>query len=81
MGEADLDPQQVSDDLLNFVLARPDMIRQRAQYAATTAAVVATGVAVVGGLTNIARFPTPITATLGVAVLLWIWSVGMWVLP
>jgi hypothetical protein len=76
---AHLDPDQAAEELWQYVLERPDVIRQRASYAATAAAVVATGVAVVGGLTSIGRFPTWVTVPLAVTVVLWILGLGVWV--
>ena len=74
-----LDEKQAAEELLTYVLARPDVIRQRAQYAAAIAGLSATGVAAAGSITDVARFSSEIGVVVLLAVLLWLTSLGWWV--
>lgn len=80
---SDVDPVKLpagaaAEDVFTYVLDRSDMIRQRAQYAAAVAGVVA-GAITVAVLSTLGKLDDLATFGLLLAVVAWIISLGLWV--
>jgi hypothetical protein len=67
---------QVSEAVLALQLGRPDVIRQRAQFAATIAGAAAAAVATAGGLTDLHLYGWLVQTLVAASVLAWLLTVG-----
>lgn len=75
----DLPSDTAAEDIFTYVLDRPDVIRQRAQYAAAVAGVVA-GTITAAALSTLGTLTDIATAGLLIAVAAWVVTLGLWVL-
>lgn len=65
-------------EVARYLLYRPDIVRQRAQYAATVAGVAAAAITA-GALANLGRLNDTVTNLLASSIGCWILSLGAWV--
>jgi len=75
---ADLKPHMAAEDILGFVLQRPDKIRERAQYTATVQGVLAAAITA-GAFAALDRGRKGAAIALGVAVVFWLFGLAAWV--